>query len=85
MDGEEVMKKLFDSNWFIITLSVLVAVVLWIYVVYEISPTYETTIKNVPVNYVRNSEALANGKLHILSKSTETVNVKIKGKRATRA
>lgn len=79
------MKKLFDSNWFIITLSVLVAVVLWIYVVYEISPTYETTIKNVPVNYVRNSEALANGKLHILSKSTETVNVKIKGKRATLA
>ena len=79
------MKKLFDSNWFIITLSVLVAVVLWIYVVYEISPTFETTIKNVPINYVRNSEELANGKLHILTKNAETVNVKVKGKRATLA
>jgi YbbR domain-containing protein len=85
LDGEEVMKKLFDSNWFTITLSVLVALILWIYVVYEISPTFETTIKNVPINFVRQSEELSNGKLHILSKNAETVNVKIKGKRATLA
>ena len=79
------MKKLFDSNWFTITISVLVAIVLWVYVVYEISPTFETTIKNVPVKFVRYSEELTNGKLSVLSKSTETVNVKVKGKRSTLA
>ena len=79
------MKKLFDSNWFTITLSVLAALIIWIYVVYEINPTFETTIKNVPVNYVRYSEELTNGKLSVLSKSSETVNVKVKGKRTTLA
>lgn len=77
------MKNLFKSNWFQIAFSILAALIIWIYVVYEINPVFETTIKNVPVNYVRYSEDFTNGKLTVLSENTKTVNVKIKGKRST--
>ncbi len=77
------MKNLFKTNWFQITFSILAALIIWIYVVYEINPVFETTIKNVPVNYVRYSEDFSNGKLTVLSENTKTVNVKIRGKRST--
>ncbi len=77
------MKNLFRKNWFLITASILLALIIWIYVVYEIDPIFETTIKNIPINYIRYSEDFANGKLTVLSKGSETVNVKIRGKRGT--
>ncbi len=77
------MKKLFKSNWFMFTISLLSALVIWVYVVYEINPIFETTIKNVPINYIKYSEDFSNGKLAALSKSSEFVNVKIRGKRGT--
>lgn len=77
------MKRLLKSNWFLFTCSLLAAMLIWIYVVYEINPIFETTIKNVPINYIKYSEDFSNGKLAALSKSHETVNVKIKGKRGT--
>jgi len=77
------MKGLFKSNWFLFTVSLLSAVFIWIYVVYQINPIFETTIKNVPINYIKYSEDFNNGKLASLSKSHDTVNVKIKGKRGT--
>ena len=77
------MKNLFRKNWFLITASILLALIIWIYVVYEINPIFETTIKNVPIKYIRYSEDFANGKLTVLSKGSETVNVRIRGKRGT--
>ena len=77
------MKKIFESNWFLITASVLCAILIWIYVVYEINPIFETTIKNVPIKYVKYSQDFMSGKLAVLSESNDTVNVKIKGKRTT--
>lgn len=79
------MKKLFEARWFLITSSVLCAILIWIYVVYEINPVFETTIKNVPINYIKYSEDFVSGKLASLSQSHDTVNVRIKGKRTTLA
>ncbi len=76
------MKKLFRSNWFTIATSILSAIIIWIYVVYQINPTFETTIKNIQITFNRYSEDFDNGKLTVLSSSTETVNVKIKGRRS---
>lgn len=76
------MKNLLKSNWFTIAASILSAVIIWIYVVYQINPTFETTIKNIPITYSRYSEDFDNGKLTVLSAGADTVNVKIKGRRS---
>ncbi len=75
------MKKFFKENWITLTISFLSAVVIWIYVVYQVNPTFETTIKNVPVTYTRYSQDFNNGKLILSDKSAETANIKIRGKR----
>lgn len=79
------MKNILKSNWFLVTVSLLCAILIWIYVVYAQNPDFETTIKNVPIKYARYSDDFTNGKLTVLSKSNETVNVKISGKRTTLA
>ena len=75
------MKNLFKTNWFLIAVSVLCAFVIWLYVVYEVEPTYETTIKDVPVIMNKYSTDFANGKLITLSESHNMADIIIKGKR----
>lgn len=77
------MKDIFKTNWFIMAVSLLSAILIWIYVVYEINPMYETVIRKVPITYTRQSEDFENGKLSVISMDSETVDVKIKGKRST--
>jgi len=75
------MKSFLKSNWVTLTISFLSAVLIWIYVVYQINPIFETTIRNIPISYVRYSENFSNGKLVLSTKSNETANIRIKGKR----
>lgn len=75
------MKKLLNTKWFLLSVSLLSAVIIWVYVVYEINPTFETTIKNVPITYIRYSEEFENGKIVLSSSSHESANIRIKGKR----
>ena len=75
------MKDIFKTNWFLAVISVLVAIIIWVYVVYQENPMYETTIKNVPVNFTKLSDDFETGKLTVLSSNTKTVDLKIKGKR----
>ncbi len=75
------MKKLLNTKWFLLSISFLSAVIIWIYVVYQINPTFETTIKNVPITYIRYSEEFENGKIVLSSSSHESANIRIKGKR----
>ena len=75
------MKDIFKTNWFLAVISVLVAIIIWVYVVYQENPMYETTIKNVPVNFTKLSDDFETGKLTVLSSNTKSVDIKIKGKR----
>ena len=75
------MKDIFKTNWFLAVISVLVAIIIWVYVVYQENPMYETTIKNVPVNFTKQSDEFETGKLTVISSNSETVDLKIKGKR----
>ena len=75
------MKNLLKTNWFLFAVSVLCAFVIWLYVVYEVEPSYETTIRNVPITMTKYSDDFANGKLITLSQSHELVDIRIKGKR----
>lgn len=82
MDGEKEMKDIFKTNWFLMAVSVLSAILIWIYVVYEISPMYELNMKKVPITYISRSEDFENGKLTVTSLNSETVDIKIRGKRS---
>lgn len=76
------MKNFFKTNWITLSISLLSAILIWIYVVYQINPIFETTVRNLPVSYVKYSDAFTTGKLVVASENVETANVKIKGKRS---
>ncbi len=77
------MKEIFKTKWFMAGISFLCAVVVWVYVVYQINPMFETTIRKVPIKFMYQSEDFDSGKLTMLSTSAETADIKIKGKRST--
>lgn len=76
------MKDIFKTNWFIAVISFLCAIVIWIYVVYQINPMYEMTVKKIPVAYQNQSADFDTGKLMILSQNSDTVDIKVRGKRS---
>ncbi len=81
------MKDIYRSNTFLAIVSVVIAVVMWIYVAYEVNPMYETWIENIPVECINTSELFDDGSLVITGDNAEllngglTISVKIKGKR----
>ena len=77
------MKDIFKTNWFVALVSFLCAVVIWVYVVYQINPMYETTVRKIPIKYMYQSSDFDSGKLMILSSNSETADIKIRGKRST--
>lgn len=77
------MKDIFKTNWFVALVSFLCAVVIWVYVVYQINPMYETTVRKIPIKYMYQSTDFDSGKLMILSSNSETADIKIRGKRST--
>ncbi len=76
------MKKLFKSDSFLMVLSVLVAILLWIYVVYEQNPIHEKWISSVPVKYTNQTADFENGKLVVLEGALDRVDLKIRGRRS---
>lgn len=81
------MRKFLRSNTFLIILSVTCAVLLWIYVAYEVNPTYKMTIKNIPLEAVNVPSAFDSGDMiidgenkTILTKQY-TIDIEVEGKR----
>lgn len=81
------MKKLYNSNTFLAVASVIIAIILWIYVVYEVNPMYETKIEDIPIQCINTSAKFDDGSLVItgenknLLKSGITMDIRVKGKR----
>lgn len=61
-------------------LSIVVAIVIWGYVMTETNPIESRTIKDIPIAYV-NEDSLANDGLALLFKSSEVVSVTFEGNR----
>jgi len=82
------VKNFYKSNTFLAIISVIIAIFIWIYVVYEVNPMYETWINDIPVKCINVSSLFEDGSLVItgdnenLLKGTSTMNVRIKGKRS---
>lgn len=66
---------------FTIIISIVVALVLWAYVLGEVNPTTQQTISNVPVQLL-NTQSLTARELAIAGSGDYTVNVLVEGKRA---
>ncbi len=83
------MRQFLKSNTFYAILSLVLSILLWVYVVYEVRPTYEMWVKNVPVTCTNVSRLFDEGSLKIkgeyqaLTNGTMTVDVKIKGNRSS--
>ncbi len=80
MDGEEEM-KFYKTDWFLRLASLVIAIVLWFYVVYQENPVYNLNIKNVTVSLNNISSDFDNGKLVILSGNNEKADIKVSGRR----
>lgn len=68
------------SNKANMVLALIVAIVLWVYVLGEINPETNVTVRNVPITFA-NETALEQSGLTLLSSSQTTVNINISGKR----
>ena len=70
-----------ENRKFNIILSLVLAVGLWIYVVGEVNPTAETSMKGIPITYT-NVNLLAERNLAVSSSSADSIDLQIKGARS---
>jgi YbbR domain-containing protein len=77
--GGRIMRKFFASNTAIKILSIIAAVVMWLYVMNEQNPQITTMIRDVPVKLLN----LDDSKFALIQDPSEfKVNVKVKGRRS---
>lgn len=76
------MEKLKNKHFLEKLLSVLLAVGLWLYVVYAENPESEFWLRNIPITYV-NTEQLSQNSLFLLENDAapKTISIKVKGRR----
>lgn len=82
MDGEKEMKSFFKSDYFLMIVSVVISIFMWIYIAYDQNPIYEKWIKDIPIVYTNQSADFESGKLVVLDGKKDTVDVKIRGRRS---
>lgn len=75
------MKPFYKTDWFLKIISIVIAIVLWVYISYEQKPQYETWIRGVNVVQTNLSQDFENGKLVIMEGATDKIDIKIRGDR----
>ena len=81
MVGEKEMRELVKKNWFLLLVSLLVSIAIWIYVSYIVNPSYVKKINDIPIVYNNLSSDFESGKLRIISSNFDSVSVEVKGDR----
>ena len=74
------MNNFLKKNGVLKLFSVLIAVLMWIYVVQIENPPFEVTVQNVPVRLVNELQLEARG-LVVVEQSNQSTNLRLKGKR----
>ncbi len=64
-----------------VLLAFIIAVALWIYVVGDVNPETNVTVKDIPIEIV-NQETLSKDELTVLKSADESVDIRIKGSRS---
>lgn len=79
------MKKFLKSDYFLMFMSVVFAIFLWVYVSYNQNPVFETWVRGIPVTYSNETSELQSGKLVIMGGNIKTADLKLKGTRTALA
>lgn len=70
---------LFNDRWLKV-LSVVVAILIWLYIVVFIDPVIEISVRDVPIQFI-GGDVLEESGLSVVSESETVMNLKVKGKR----
>lgn len=73
--------KFYKTDWFLRIASLVAAIVIWFYVVYQENPMFVEWIPNIAIAQENLSQDFENGKLVIMSISTKDADVKVSGRR----
>lgn len=74
------MKKYFETDAFLKLASIVIAVILWLYIIVVVDPAIEVDVRELPIQFVGQEQLESNG-LSVVSESATTVNVRVKGSR----
>lgn len=74
------MKKILATDGALKVISVVIAIGIWIYIALVMDPTIEITVRDLPIQFV-GAETLDSRNLSVISESSTTVTVNIKGSR----
>ena len=74
------MKKLLESKHFLKVISVVIAFLLWLYVIQVENPTFHVSIRGIPVRF-ENENILTERGLVVTSRSEDSVTIRVEGKR----
>lgn len=72
-------KKIKDSKWLYVVLSVLMSIILWGYVIKEANPDQNKTIKNIPITFV-GTDVLETRHLIISEGAEQTMSLDVRAK-----
>ena len=79
--ARKTINKITSSRSFLVIISCLASVLLWLYVVNFENTDVETTISGLPVSYLGEADILADRQLIVKNKSGQTVSLTLYGKR----
>ncbi len=74
------MKKFLESDSFLKIASVVIAIILWLYIIVVLDPAVEVEVRDLPIQFVGQEQLETDG-LSIVSESATSINVKLKGSR----
>ena len=80
--ARKTINKLTSNRWFLITISCLISIFLWVYVNNVENVDIESTITGIPVTYLGEEDILADRKLIVTDKADQTVTLRLYGKRS---
>lgn len=72
-------KKITDSKWFYVALSILMSIILWSYVIRDLNPDQSKTIDQIPITFV-GTDVLDSRQLIIVGGEDETVDLRVTAK-----
>lgn len=80
--ARKTIRKITSSKTFLIIVSCLSAILLWMYVINVENTDMENTISGIPVTYIGEEDILADRQLIVTDKNEQTVSLRIYGKRS---
>ena len=74
-------KKITDSKWFYVVLSILMSIILWGYVIRDLDPDQPKTIDQIPIQFI-GTDVLESRQLIISEGEDQTFNLRVKAKQS---